>query len=669
MRGAFGYLQQIGRALMTPVSVLPAAGLLLRFGDKDVLNVPLIKNAGGVVFDNLPVLFATAVAMGLAGGDGVAALAGLTGHLVMIAVLKQINPDINMGVMSGIVIGLTAALLYKRYYNIKLPPFLGFFAGKRFVPIVTAVAALILGLIFGVIWPPIQTGIDVVSRAALNSGVFGPFIFGFGQRILIPFGLHHIFYQPFWYVFGTYTTPAGQVVHGDMTRFFAGDPTAGRFMAGLFPFMLFGLPAAAMAMVHEARPERRREVAGIMASAALTSFLTGITEPVEFAFAFVAPILFVIHSVFAGLSFAVLDLLGVRDGFTFSGGFIDYVLNWGLATRPILIIPVGLVFAVIYYFGFRWAIRTFNLATPGREAPGTEMPAERAPVSAEGRPAQVLAAFGGAENVENLDACITRLRITVRDKKLVSVPRLKQLGAAGVLEVGNNMQAVFGTESDQLKEQIKQVMARGGGATAAPPRAAAGAAGTTAQKPAAAAGRVGAAGTETAGAAGAVAGLDRPAGEAGKTCTIKVVSPVTGEVRPITAVPDPVFSEKMMGDGFCVIPRDGKIVAPVSGELVNLFPTLHAFGIRTPEGLEVLVHVGLDTVKLQGEGFRALVKQGDTVKAGQQILDVDLAAIREKVPSLATPVVFTNLASLDRPWKLEREGPAAAGDAVASVML
>lgn len=485
MRNAFGYLQQIGRALMTPISVLPAAGLLLRFGDKDLLNIPLIRNSGDALFANLPVIFATAVGLGLAGGDGVAGLAGLIGYLVMTTVLGEMAilrgiESINMGVFSGIIIGLTAAMLYRRYHDIKLPPYLGFFGGKRFVPIVTALTALALGVLFGYVWPPIQTGIDVVSRAALNSGALGPFIFGFGQRILIPFGLHHIFYQPFWYVFGSYTTPGGAVVHGDMTRFFAGDPTAGSFMAGLFPFMLFGLPAAALAMTHEARPERRKAVGGVMASAALTSFLTGITEPVEFAFAFAAPILFVIHSVFAGLSFAVLNLLGVKHGFTFSGGFIDYVLNWGLATRPLWVIPVGLAFIPIYYYGFRWAIRTFNLATPGREpveaAAGTAGDGTEAATEGDGltvgasarpepaqqrggdRPAQVLAAFGGRENIESIDACITRLRITVKEKGKVDVGRLKQLGAAGVLEVGNNMQAVFGTESDRLKEQIKRLM-------------------------------------------------------------------------------------------------------------------------------------------------------------------------------------------------------------------
>lgn len=618
---------------MTPVSVLPAAGLLLRFGDKDLLNIPLIKNAGGTVFENLPVLFAAAVALGLAGGDGVAALAGLTGHLVLIAVLKQMNPNINMGVFSGIVVGTTAALLYNRYHNIKLPPYLGFFGGKRFVPIVTAVSSLILGVLFGYIWPPIQTGIDVVSRAALNSGALGPFLFGFGQRILIPFGLHHIFYQPFWYVFGTFTTPTGAVVHGDMTRFFAGDPTAGRFMGGLFPFMLFGLPAAALAMIHEARPERRREISGIMVSGALTSFLTGITEPIEFSFAFVAPILFVIHCIFAGLSFVALDLLGVRHGFTFSGGFIDYVLNWGLATRPLLVIPVGLALSVIYYFGFRWAIRKWNLPTPGREVlPASGVRTEESKsVAGESKAAQVLAAFGGPGNIQALDACITRLRVTVEEKQQVNVARLKQLGAAGVLEVGNNMQAVFGTESDLLKEQIKRLM--------------------EGKQP-----------------------IPAQDGEANKTTSpqacdlpepVTVISPMAGEVKPISDVPDEVFSQKMMGDGFCVFPTEGKVVAPVSGVVVTVFPTLHALGLRTEEGIELLVHVGIDTVKLNGEGFKALVEEGATVKAGQPLLEVDLDAIRDKVPSLATPVVFVNLEG--REPHLTRTGMVQAGEPVVVV--
>jgi glucose-specific phosphotransferase system IIA component len=617
-----------------------------------VLNNALIKNAGGTLFENLPVLFAVAVAMGMAGGDGVAALAGLVGHLVLTAVLTQMNPNINMGVFSGIIVGVTAALLYRRYHDIKLPSYLGFFAGKRFVPIVTALAALVLGYIFGYIWPPIQVGINAASRAALNSGAAGPFFFGFGQRILIPFGLHHIFYQPFWFEFGQFRTATGAIVRGDIPRFFAGDPTAGRFTSGLFPFMLFGLPAAALAMVHEAKPERRRVVGGIMASAALTSFLTGITEPIEFAFAFVAPALFVIHSIFAGLSFVVLDFLGVRHGFTFSGGFIDYVLNWGLATRPILIIPVGLVFAVIYYFGFRWAIRKWNLPTPGREPDDAEAGTGAAAPAKDGgtRPAQILSALGGSENIEVLDACITRLRVTVRAKDEVNTKELKRLGAAGVLEVGNNLQAVFGTESDSLKEQIKDLMA--GRQPAAPTQA-----GGKAAAPTQAGGKA-AAPTQAGGKAPDVPACPVAVG-------VDVVAPMSGEIRPLSDVPDPVFAEKMMGDGFCVFPTSGRVVAPVSGKVITLFPTHHAIGLRTPDGLELLVHVGVDTVKLQGEGFKPLVAEGADVEAGQPLLDVDLEQIRKKVPSIATPVVFTNLEG--REWRLLEKGSVVAGFVVASV--
>lgn len=634
---------------MTPVSVLPAAGLLLRFGDEDLLNNPLVRNAGGTIFDNLPVLFAAAVALGLAGGDGVAALAGLVGHLVLMAVLKEMNPEINMGVFSGIIIGLTAALLFRRYYDMKLPPFLGFFAGKRFVPIVTGVAALLLGIFFGYTWPPIQAGIDVVSRAALNSGPLGPFLFGFGQRILIPFGLHHIYYQPFWFEFGSFTTTAGEVLRGDIPRFFAGDPTAGRFLGGLFPFMLFGLPAAALAMVHEARPERRKAVGGVMASAALTSFLTGITEPVEFAFAFVAPVLFLIHSIFAGLSFVALDLLGVRHGFTFSGGFIDYVLNWGLATRPALVIPVGLVFVPIYYFGFRWAIRKWNLPTPGRETAEVDVGATTEADRDGGRPAAVLAAFGGPGNIENIDACITRLRVTVREKGQVDIPQLKRLGATGVLEVGNNMQAVFGTESDSLKEQIKGLM--GGPGHHAP--AAARPTAPAAAKP-------------DAPAAPKPAPEEcPPANPVNESTAIEVLSPMTGEIHPLADAPDPVFAQKMMGDGFCVFPTEGRVLSPVSGKVISIFPTRHAVGLVTPDGLEVLIHVGIDTVKLQGEGFQVLVEEAAEVKAGQPLLEVDLERIRTKVPSLATPVVFPQLDG--RTWELVHEGPVKAGEPVGRV--
>ncbi len=630
MKNAFGKLQQVGRALMLPVSVLPAAGLLLRFGDKDLLNSPVIKDAGGVLFSNLPLLFAAGVALGFAGGEGTAVLAAVVGYLVINSVLTNMgpvlglentdgHPALNMGVFAGIIIGIVAAVLYKRFHDIKLPPYLGFFAGKRFVPIITSVSALVLGVIFAFIWQPIQHGIDVIATWAMSNPI-GPFAFGFGQRILIPFGLHHIYYQPFWFLFGTYTDPAtGQVYHGDVARFFAGDPTAGKFMTGLFPIMLFGLPAAALAMIHEARPERRKAVAGIMISAALTSFLTGITEPVEFAFAFVAPILFVLHALFTGLVFVVVDLLGIRDGFTFSAGFIDYVLNFGKATKPLLIIPVGLVTAVIYYVGFRFAIRKWNLATPGREQDSDEEAPTSAFAETQNRlPAQVLQALGGKTNIRVLDACITRLRVTVDDVDRVDKDALKQLGAAGVLVVGNNIQAIFGTQSDSLKEQIKQIMNNEKNHAPVEAKAAPPAETTLASSPA-----------------------EQVAATA--TSTAELLSPLTGVIVPLEQVPDAVFSQKMMGDGFAIDPAEGIVKAPCDGEVMMVFPTKHAIGLKDRHGNEVLIHVGIDTVKMEGDGFEALVNPGDQVTAGTPLLRFDLEKVAAKAVSSITPCIVTNL--------------------------
>ncbi len=634
----FQVLQQIGRALMTPVAVLPAAGLLLRFGDKDLLNMPVIKDAGGVIFGNLPLIFAVGVAIGLAGGDGVAALAAVIGYLVLTKTLDNmgsylgLQPPyqgaehlINMGVFGGIIIGILAALAYKRFHDIKLHPVLGFFAGKRFVPIVTAFSSLLLGVIFAFVWPPIQHGIDGASNWVMSSAA-GPFFFGFIQRLLIPFGLHHIFQTPFYFTMGHYINPTtGQVVTGDMARFFAGDPTAGRFMVGLFPYMIFGLPAAALAMIHEARPEMRKAVSGVLVSAALTSMLTGITEPVEFAFLFVAPALFFIHALLAGLSFTVMDFLGVKHGYTFSGGGIDYILNYGLSTKGWLVIPVGLVFGLIYYFLFRFAIRKWDLKTPGREL--DEETTENKQTQAGNLATNVLNAFGGKENLTALDACITRLRVTVKDPAQVNKAELKRLGATGVLEMGNNFQAIYGTQSDSLKEQIKAILRGEAPADVAQPA-----------KPAAAEHE------PTAQPAGSVESF---------------VSPMTGEIVDITEVPDPVFSGKMMGEGFAIKPTEGKVVSPVKGKIVTLFPTKHAIGLVTDTGVELLIHVGIDTVKLEGQGFVSLCQEGDKVEVGTPLLQVDLNRIESEGKSTITPVIFTNL-------KPEQRLMIAKGQAVAA---
>lgn len=360
-------LQKVGKALMTPVAVLPAAALLLRFGQPDLLNIPAMSQAGDAIFANLPLLFAVGVAIGLAGEAGVAGLAGVVGYFVMTKTAVAINAEINMGVLAGIIAGAVAAKLYNRYKEIQLPQFLGFFGGRRFVPIVTALAAWILGLIFGFVWPPIQQVIGAAGNWIVGAGAVGVFVYGVLNRLVVPMGLHHILNSLVWFVFGDYTGADGKLVHGDLTRFFAGDKSAGDFMAGWFPMMMFGLVAAALAIYQEAKPQQRRVIGGIMLSAAFTSFLTGITEPIEFAFMFVSPVLYVIHAVLTGAAMAATTLLGVKHGFGFSAGFIDYVLNYNLATKPLMIIPIGLVLFLVYYLLFRWTIRRFNLSTPGRE--------------------------------------------------------------------------------------------------------------------------------------------------------------------------------------------------------------------------------------------------------------------------------------------------------------
>ncbi|NRG01543.1 glucose-specific PTS transporter subunit IIBC, partial [Paenibacillus dendritiformis] len=416
-----------------------------------------------------------------------AGLAAIVGYFVMNVTMKVIMnvtpemvesnfayaivqgvPTLQTGVFGGIIIGITAAVLYKRFFKIEMPSYLGFFAGKRFVPIITAVTSLVIGIVMVFIWPPIQSGLNAFSHSLIDSNrALAAFIFGICERALIPFGLHHIFYAPFWFEFGEYVSKAGDLVRGDQKIFFAQlkdgvELTAGTFMTGKYPFMMFGLPAAALAIYHEARPENKKLVAGLMGSAALTSFLTGITEPLEFSFLFVAPLLFAVHVLFAGLSFLTMHLLGIKIGMTFSGGVIDYLLFGVLQNRTPywLVIPVGLVLALIYYFGFRFAIRTFNLRTPGREAAAPAAAAKTEAAAGEELPRGILTALGGKANIASLDACITRLRVQVKDRGNVDKERLKELGASGVLEVGNNVQAIFGTRSETIKHQIHELIGR-----------------------------------------------------------------------------------------------------------------------------------------------------------------------------------------------------------------
>jgi N-acetylglucosamine PTS system EIICBA or EIICB component len=465
----FAKMQRLGRALMLPIAVLPVAGLLLRLGQPDVFNIKMIADAGDTIFSNLPLLFAIGVAVGFAkDNNGTAGLAGAIGYLIEVAVMKDINDKLNMGVLSGIVAGMVAGYLYNRYKDIKLPEYLAFFGGKRFVPIVTGVACLVLGIVFGYIWQPVQSAIDAAGNWLTTAGAIGTFVFGVLNRILLVTGLHHIINSLAWFVFGSFTPPdGGAVVHGDLHRFFAGDKTAGGFMTGFFPIMMFGLPAACLAMFHEAPKERRAVVGGLLFSMALTAFLTGVTEPIEYSFMFLAPLLYAIHAVLTGLSLAICSALGIHLGFTFSAGAIDYVLNYGLSQRGWMAIPLGLVYGIVYYGLFRFFIRKFNMATPGREPATTDAETDATatvdgglipplPGAASSRASRYIAALGGASNLTLVDACTTRLRLSVADTEKVSEAQLKSIGARGVLKRGaTSVQVIIGPEADLIADEIR----------------------------------------------------------------------------------------------------------------------------------------------------------------------------------------------------------------------
>ena len=454
----FEKLQSIGKALMLPIAVLPAAALLLRLGAPDVLNIPFVTKAGGAIFDNLALIFSIGIGVGLAkDNNGAAGLAGAIGYLVLTSGLKAINADLNMSVLAGILSGIEAGLLYNRYHDIKLPEFLGFFGGRRFVPIVTAVVSLVLALVFGVIWGPCQAFIHAVGEWIIGAGVVGTFVYGVLNRLLIPFGLHHILNSFIWFVFGEYTTPDGVVATGDLNRFFAGDPHAGMFMAGFYIMMMFGMPAVALAMYHAAKKENRPKIAGALASVAFTAFLTGITEPIEFMFMFIAPVLYGIHAVLTGLALSVAYALGILHGFGFSAGFIDYVLNFGLATKPLLIIPVGLAFGVVYYVIFSWAIRHYDLPTIGRyDDEGLDEETDEA-TKADDYTEAMVANLGGLDNLEDVGYCVTRLRLTVKDPEKVDEEAIKRMGVRGIFTKGRAVQVVIGTHAELVANDINKL--------------------------------------------------------------------------------------------------------------------------------------------------------------------------------------------------------------------
>ena len=456
MGSLFEKLQGIGKALMLPIAVLPAAALLLRLGAPDVLNIPFITKAGGAVFDNLALIFSIGIAVGLAkDSNGAAGLAGGIGYLVLTSAVKAIDETLNLSVLAGIISGIEAGVLYNRFHAIKLPEFLGFFGGRRFVPIVTAGASIILAAIFGVIWGPCQAIIHSVGEWIIGAGVFGTFIYGVLNRMLIPVGLHHILNSFIWFVFGEYANPtSGVVATGDLNRFFAGDPTAGMFMAGFFPMMMFGMPAVALAMYHAAKPENRAKIGGMLASVAFTAFLTGITEPIEFLFMFLAPALYGVHAVLTGLSLSITYSLGVLDGFGFSAGFIDYVLNWGLATKPEMIIFIGLGVGAVYYVIFSWAIRHFDIPTVGRYDEGAAESVGDENLSDFSE--KILVALGGTENLAEVSNCVTRLRLIMKDNDKVDEPTLKAIpGVKGIIRKGQALQVIIGLQAEQVANEIR----------------------------------------------------------------------------------------------------------------------------------------------------------------------------------------------------------------------
>ncbi len=496
-------LVKLGKALMLPIAVLPIAGLLLRLGQPDLLNIAFMAAAGQAVFTNLPVIFALGVAIGFADENhGAAALAAYVGYVILTASLGVLDDDIDMGVLGGIIVGVTAGLLYNKYKSIKLPSYLAFFGGRRFVPIITGAASLLIAGAAYFVWPPIARVIGAFGDWTITSGNVGLFFYGIANRLLIPLGLHHILNNLVWFQFGSFEVikeGVVTVVQGDLSRFFAGDPMAGPFMAGFFPIMMFGLPAACLAMIATAKTTRKKAIGGLLLSMALTSFLTGITEPIEFSFMFLAFPLYVLHSVLTGLSLVVMNILDVKLGFTFSAGLFDYLLSYGLGKNGLYLIPVGIVYALVYYFLFKWAIVKFNLTTPGREpeetdqepapvavqtpamqAAGPVSPAVTAPAAKEQAPqadtaapqangfppaddqsrgANYLRKLGGKDNIKTIDACATRLRLEVVNAELIDAAALKALGARGVVKAaGGAVQVVIGPEADLISDEIKKYL-------------------------------------------------------------------------------------------------------------------------------------------------------------------------------------------------------------------
>lgn len=629
----FSTLQKVGQSLMIPVSVLPAAGLLVALGrimKDNFSHVFIFKSLGEIffsgglaIFEQLPVIFAMGVAVGFSQGAGVAALSAGVGYFTLMNVLKVMsgfNPNelaINTGVFGGIAAGSIAAYLYNNYHQKQLNPIFGFFSGKRLVPILTAASCLIIGLGLGVMWPPIQHGIHSFGQSVLSSE-FGPAMYAAGKRLLIPLGLHHVYYPPFLFEFGEYVNAAGQTLKGESARYFGGDPSAGRFMAAEFPIMLFGLPMAALAMVLRAPANKRKVIGGVMLSAALTSIITGITEPIEFAFIFVAPILFVLHVALAFVSGMLTAQFDIHLGYTFSASLIDFAVGFfNQKNSWALWLLVGPIIGATYFVGFYYLIGFLNLKTVGREAEESlEESATKKAISSGSLAGNVLMALGGTENINSLDACITRLRVTVNNPELVKKDQFKMLGAAGVMNTGRNYQIIFGVQSDKIKEKMRSLMSTANHSTNAYEV-------TKAHKS---------------------MDMDTNSNDqlVSKLEFNDFLVPIAGDILNIEDTPDETFSQKILGEGFLINPVSGIVAAPFDGEVLHLFPTNHAIVLKRADDLEVLIHIGIDTVKMKGVGFKNFVNIGDQIKKGQKLLEFDLALVKREAKSHLTPIIFTN---------------------------
>ena len=703
----FGVLQRVGRSFMLPIAILPVAGLFLGIGgsltNETMLEayglmgllgpgtfanaiLQVLNSAGSVVFNNLPIIFAMGVAIGMAKQEKeVAALASAIAFFIMHATIGAMigafgAPDLagatadvlgmtslQMGVFGGILVGLGTAALHNRFYKIQLPQVLSFFSGTRFVPIISSAVYLLVGIAMYYIWPTIQIGINALGGFVLASGYAGTWLYGFIERALIPFGLHHVFYIPFWQTaVGGTAVVGGQLVEGAQNIFFAELATPGithfsvsatRFMTGKFPLMIFGLPGAAFAMYRCAKPENRKAVGGLLLSAALTSMLTGITEPLEFTFLFVAPAMYMVHCVLAGASYMIMHILNVGVGLTFSGGLIDLtlfgIMQGNEKTSWLWIPVVGVAYFLIYYFVFSFMIRKFNYMTPGRDDSSEAKLYTRKDLEARKQAgevteaeaanelsAQITQGLGGKDNISDVDCCITRLRCTVKDPAKVDQQLLKASGASGVICKGQGVQVVYGPRVSVIKSDLEAYLKSSASDHPAP-----------AAKPV----------QEPKKAEEKPADAPKAGGE-----RLTVVSPLAGKIIPVEEVADGVFSEKMVGDGFAVEPEADEVLAPADGEITLVFDTKHAFTMRTAQGVDLLVHMGIDTIRLNGEPFTLNIQQGDTVKAGQPIGTMDRAAILAAGYRTVTPVVVGNLADLGG-FELTRTGEVKAGDAVMEV--